>query len=152
MNFLANKNSKIIKRIIEVTLFFLAIFAGALLNGFIIEIGPKFIKPPVGADFTTEEGLLNSMKLMQPKHFVAPFLAHALGTLLTSVILVMTIKDAQRLIIYLLMGSGMFFLGGAYMVYLLPSPLWFNAVDLIFAYFPMALIPYLIKARKNIVD
>ena len=42
----------------------------------------SLIPPPEGADVTTLEGLKTSMHLFQPKHFLMPFLAHALGTLL----------------------------------------------------------------------
>jgi hypothetical protein len=31
-----------------------------------------------------------------------------------------------------------FFIGGFFMVLKLPSPVWFNVIDLVFAYFPMA--------------
>jgi hypothetical protein len=142
-----NKRDQIIQRILAVITFIVALFSGASLNGFIVEMGPKLIPPPPGADFTTQAGLIHSMKLMEPKHFIAPFLAHALGTLLTSIILVLFVKNLKQLKIYLITSTSLFFLGGAYMVYLLPSPMWFNSIDLIFAYFPMALIPYYLKTR-----
>jgi hypothetical protein len=47
----------------------------------IIMISGSVIPPPEGADLTTLEGLKSAMHLFQPKHFIMPFLAHALGTL-----------------------------------------------------------------------
>ncbi len=144
---LTNKRDQIIQLILEVITFIIALFSGASLNEFIVKMGPKLIPPPHGADFTTQAGLIHSMKIMEPKHFIAPFLAHALGTLLTSIILVLAVKNLKRLKIYLITSSSLFFLGGAYMVYLLPSPMWFNSIDLILAYFPMAYIPYYLKSK-----
>ena len=56
------------------------IIVGGLVNMGIITISGSIIPPPEGADMTTTEGLKAAMHLMQPKHFIMPFLAHALGT------------------------------------------------------------------------
>ena len=54
---------------------------GSAVNMGIIMINGSIIPPPDGADVTTMEGLKESIHLFQPKHFIFPFLAHALGTL-----------------------------------------------------------------------
>ncbi len=63
----------------------LAVISGAILGGFvnmgIIMVSGSIIPPPEGADITTMEGLKSAMHLMEPRHFIFPFLAHALGTL-----------------------------------------------------------------------
>ena len=41
----------------------------------------SIIPPPAGVDVTDTESLRQSIHLFQPKHFIFPFLAHALGTL-----------------------------------------------------------------------
>ena len=56
------------------------VILGSVVNMGIIMLSSSIIPPPEGADLTTEEGLKASMHLMQPKHFIMPFLAHALGT------------------------------------------------------------------------
>lgn len=56
------------------------VLIGSLVNMGIITISGSIIPPPEGADVTTMEGLVESMHLFQPRHFVLPFLAHALGT------------------------------------------------------------------------
>ena len=117
---------------------FMALFIGGELNMFIVENGHYLIANPPGTDFTTTEGLRKSMHLMQPKHFVMPFLAHALGTLLSAIIVVKLMPPKAKLFSYLV--GLMFFVGGVMMIFMVPSPLWFTIVDLVFAYFPMSFI------------
>lgn len=54
---------------------------GSIVNMGLITVSGHTIPPPAGADVTTSEGLKAAMHLFEPKHFVFPFLAHALGTL-----------------------------------------------------------------------
>ena len=54
---------------------------GSVVNMSLIMISGSVIPPPAGADVTTTEGLKASMHLFEPRHFVFPFLAHGLGTL-----------------------------------------------------------------------
>lgn len=112
--------------------------SGAMINGILILNSAKIIAPPKGADLTTAEGLTAAMSMMEPKHFLIPFLAHALGTLIGAFI---TVKIAAnyKMPLALLVGL-LFFVGGTINVMMLPSPLWFNVVDLVGAYFPMAWI------------
>lgn len=53
---------------------------GSSVNMGIIMISGSVIPPPEGVDHTTVEGLKAGIHLFQPKHFLMPFLAHALGT------------------------------------------------------------------------
>lgn len=111
---------------------------GATCNWLLIMTSPLLIPPPAGADLTTPEGLSAAMAMMQPKHFLIPFLAHALGTLLGAFVTAkMAASFAKELA--LLIGL-LFFIGGTYMVMTLSAPLWFNVTDLVLAYFPMALL------------
>ena len=74
-----------------------------------------------------------------------PFLAHAIGTLVGATLAAL-IGVGRKMQLALVIG-GFFFLGGAYMVYLLSkAPMWFNAVDLLFAYFPMGWLGYKIAS------
>jgi hypothetical protein len=59
----------------------LGLTIGSAVNMGLIVVGPMLVPPPDGADMTTMEGLKAAMVLLEPKHFVFPFLAHALGTL-----------------------------------------------------------------------
>jgi len=46
--------------------FVLAIIAGSVLNGTIVQLGHGVIAPPPGYDFNTEEGLAAGMAFMLP--------------------------------------------------------------------------------------
>jgi len=111
------------------------IVVGSGVNMGIIMLSASVIPPPSGADVTTTEGLKATMHLFEPKHFLMPFLAHALGTL-AGAIVAATIAATHRMKFAL--AIAVFFLaGGVASVMMLPSPLWFSLTDLILAYIPM---------------
>ncbi len=123
------------------------IIAGGALNMGIIMISGSIIPPPEGADITTMEGLKASMHLMEPKHFLMPFLAHAFGTFLGALIAAL-IVPAQKVKLAMIVG-GWFLLGGIVNILMLPSPLWFTFTDLIGAYIPMAYLGATLIAKKE---
>lgn len=129
----------------------LAVLAGAIIgsvvNGVIIMISASVIPPPEGADVTSMEGLKASMHLFQPKHFIMPFLAHALGTFVGALIAA-SIAATSKMKIALFVGL-LFFMGGVANVINLPSPVWFTALDLVVAYFPMAWLGGRMATRKK---
>jgi len=117
----------------------LAVIAGVVVgsgvNMGIIMISGSVIPPPAGADVTTTEGLKASMHLFEAQHFLMPFLAHALGTL-AGALVAATFAASHKMKFAL--GIAVFFLaGGIASVFMLPSPVWFAAVDLVLAYIPM---------------
>lgn len=112
------------------------IFVGGLVNMGIISISGSVIPPPDGADVTTTEGLKAAMHLFEPKHFIMPLLAHALGTLAGAFVAAL-IAVNHKMKFALAIGV-IFLAGGIASVFMLPSPLWFNVVDLVVAYIPMA--------------
>ena len=126
--------------------FFVGLVVGSFVNMGIILISNYIIPAPAGADLTTEEGLIKAMALMQPRHFIMPFLAHALGTF-SGALLCTALAVSFRFYMVMLIAS-LFFVGGIYMVLLLPSPLWFNLTDLLLAYFPMAYLGYFLLRKK----
>ncbi len=109
---------------------------GSLVNGALISVSGKIIPPPNGADVTTMEGLKASLHLFEPKHFVFPFLAHALGTLVGAFVTAM-IAANNKMKFAIAIGV-LFFIAGLINVVMLPAPMWFNVVDLVLAYLPMA--------------
>ena len=129
----------------------LAVIAGLLIgsvvNMGIIMMSGSIIPPPEGADLTTVEGLKASMHLMEPKHFLFPFLAHALGTLAgaaLTIVLAATHKRRLGMVIAIA-----FLVGGITNVIMLPSPMWFNILDLAGAYIPMAWLAYKLVGEKG---
>jgi hypothetical protein len=123
----------IVKNILAVIV---GLVAGSAVNMGIIMISGSIIPPPEGAENTTMEGLKASMHLFQPKHFLFPFLAHALGTFVGA--LLAAIIAANRKMLFALLIGVFFLVGGIVNVLMLPSPLWFTVVDLVLAYIPMA--------------
>src|SRR6478736_5028441 len=119
---------------------------GSVVNGVIIKISGSIIPPPLGVDTQTMEGLKASMHLFEPKHFLFPFLAHALGTLVGAYIAArfVTANPMRPAMII----SGLFLIGGIMMVVQLPSPLWFSIVDLVGAYIPMGYLAVRLAAKK----
>jgi hypothetical protein len=133
------------KILINIFAVLIGLFSGAFVNGAIINISNDLIPPPPGTNLKTMEGLIHAMTLMEPKHFIMPFFAHALGTFIGAVLCSFIAKSYQ-LILALLIGLS-FFIGGLIMVFQLPAPLWFDLVDLIFAYFPFALLAFWLVSK-----
>jgi len=131
----------------SVFIFIVSIVLGAAFNSLILTIGMELIPPPEGYDMNNAEDLAKAMSEMESKHYLFPFLSHALGTLI-GVIFYTYFAKAKRLFFPLLI-AGLFFAGGFYMVMILPSPLWFDSIDLILAYFPMAILGFNISKRKT---
>jgi hypothetical protein len=109
---------------------------GSAVNMGLILISSSIIPLPDGVDPSNMESLKNNMHLFEAKHFIFPFLAHALGTLVGAFV---AAKLAATHAMKLALGIGAFFLiGGITNVMMLPSPLWFTILDLVGAYIPMA--------------
>jgi hypothetical protein len=133
---------KIIRNIIGVIS---GVLIGLCVNLFIVELGPTFFPLPEGVNITTEEGLKAGMSLMQPEHFIAPFLAHAIGTLVATFIAALIVVSRKKNITNFI--AVLFMTGGAIEVATLPSPMWFNLLDLIMAYMPMGMLGYWLATR-----
>ncbi len=112
------------------------VIAGMAVNMGLINLGPSIIPSPEGVDVTKVESIVSNIGLYEPKHFIMPFLAHALGTLVGAFVASKIALGKAKLIISLSIGA-FFLLGGAMMVSQIPAPLWFNVLDLAIAYIPM---------------
>ena len=76
------------------------------------------------------------VELFEPKHFLFPFLAHALGTLVGAV--AAGLLAVGRSIVPAWVIGALFLCAGIANIAMLPGPLWFNTIDVLFAYLPMA--------------
>ncbi len=109
---------------------------GSIANMALITLGPMIIPGPEGYDMTDPEQLKAAMEFMTPKNFIFPFLAHAFGTFVGAIL---AFKISKTHSLKMAMVVGVFFLAaGIANVAMLPSPLWFNVIDLVLAYIPMA--------------
>ena len=109
---------------------------GMLVNGGLVSISGSIIPVPEGVDPNDLESIKANMHLYAPKHFVMPFLAHALGTF-AGAFTVAKLAASHHLKLALIIGA-FFLIGGVMMVQMIPStPTWFAALDIIGAYLPM---------------
>jgi hypothetical protein len=123
------------------------IVVGSLVNMGIVMISGSIIAPPEGADVTTMEGLKASLHLFRPRHFIMPFVAHALGTFVGALLTVFLAANNKMKIA---IGIGAFFLfGGIANTFMLPSPTWFTIVDLVGAYLPMGYLAGKLLASRE---
>jgi hypothetical protein len=136
--------AKFLRMLLAVLLGFVV---GSAVNMGLIMLGGKVIAPPPGAEVTSMEGLKASLHLFEPRHFVFPFLAHALGTLAGAFVAGLLAPGRSAVPAYVV--GGLFLLGGIANVTMLPSPAWFSAVDLLFAYLPTAWLGQALAARAR---
>lgn len=123
----------------------LGVLLGATVNMALIHISPALIPPPAGVDVTNTESLSLGIDLFEPKHFIMPFLAHALGTLAGALVAYLIAASHKNRFAYLI---GVFFLcGGIAASLMIPAPFWFIALDLVVAYLPMAWLAILSGQR-----
>ena len=118
----------------------LAVLAGIAIGGGVnmalITLGPSLIPPPAGVDMSSAEGLSKAMPLLEPRHFIMPFLAHALGTLAGALAAYLIAATYKVPIAYVI--GAVFLCAGVAASFMIPAPAWFIAVDLLAAYLPMA--------------
>jgi len=118
----------------------LALLAGIAVGGGVnmslIVLGPSLIPPPAGVDVTNAESFRAAMHLFEPRHFVVPFSAHALGTLAGALVGYLLSATQREAIAYAV--GAVFLFGGVVASFMIPAPVWFVVLDLVVAYIPMA--------------
>ncbi|BCY29219.1 hypothetical protein [Flavobacterium okayamense] len=119
---------------------------GSIVNMSLIEIGHYVIALPEGADVSTYEALKTSMLSFGPEQYIFPFLAHALGTLVGALI-ASKIAVGNKLRTAMIVGV-LFLIAGISNCFMLPAPFWFMAVDVLFAYIPMAYLGWKLSGSK----
>lgn len=134
----------IIRNIIAVVV---GIFVGGAVNMAIVTISGSVIPLPEGVDPKDMDSIMAHMPSYQPEHFIMPFLAHAIGTLVGA-LLAALIAGSKKMTFALVVGV-FFLLGGITNNFMLPAPTWFETVDLVFAYLPMAWIGGKLGARRS---
>lgn len=116
------------------------LLVGSMLNRGIVMLGAVLIPSPEGTAVTDAASIRQYMALLTPRHFIMPWLAHALGTLVGAWITAsLAVKHTVQLALFL---GVLFLIGGMTNLVLISSPAWFTIVDLAFAYLPMAYLGY----------
>lgn len=127
----------------------LALVAGIAIGGGVnmalITLSPLLIPPPAGVDVSNSESLRGAMHLFEPRHFIMPFLAHALGTLTGALVAYLVAATYKVQIAYVI--GVVFLCGGVAASFLIPAPAWFIVLDLLAAYLPMAWLGIQIGTR-----
>ncbi|MBP7370290.1 MAG: hypothetical protein KA902_02525 [Arenimonas sp.] len=126
-----------------------AIIAGVVIGSYVnmalITISPSLIPPPIGVDVTNAESLAKSIHLFEAKHFLMPFLAHAMGTLVGAIMAYLIAATYKARFAYAI--GVVFLCGGIATCFMIPAPVWFMALDLLVAYIPMAWLGIQIGSR-----
>jgi hypothetical protein len=127
----------------------LAVLAGIVIGGAvnmaIINLIALLIPPPAGVDVTNAESLSNGIHLFEPRHFIMPFLAHAVGTFAGALAAFLIAATYRAPIAYVI--GAVFLCGGVAASFMIPAPAWFIALDLLVAYLPMAWLGIRIGTR-----
>ena len=114
----------------------MGLVVGGLVNLGLVLLGPHVVPPPPGVDMSDARSMGAAIHLFQPRHFVFPFLAHALGTL-AGAYGAFAIAASHRA--WFAYAIGLCFLaGGLVAASMIPAPAWFLVLDLGMAYLPMA--------------
>lgn len=114
----------------------LGVAIGGVINMALVNLGPMIIPPPPGVDINNVESINESIHLYQPKHYLIPFLAHALGALVGAMVAFMAAGTRRVICAYIV--GGLFLLGGITAATMISAPVWFVMLDLGVAYIPMA--------------
>lgn len=123
----------------------LGIAVGGAVNMGLVMLGPWLIPPPAGVDVTNAESFKAAMHLFEPRHYVVPFAAHALGTLAGAAAGYLLSASRHAAMAYSI--GAVFLLGGIVASFLIPAPAWFVALDLLLAYLPMAWLGSMLGRR-----
>ncbi|MBK7946018.1 MAG: hypothetical protein IPJ85_12275 [Flavobacteriales bacterium] len=118
------------------------IVACLFLNGLLLGLMMKLIATPEG--FNPE--LPSTYSLLTAKHYLSPFVAHAVPSLIGGAIA--ALLAASRKLSFALVVGVLHLLGGIAAAIMIPAPAWFIVLDLIVAYLPMAWIGGRLAARR----
>lgn len=128
----------------------LAVIVGFILGGVanmaVLAAGHTIMPPPAGFDGTSMDGVASTIHLLTPVDLIVPFLAHALGPLV-GVLVAMFIAASSRKTIAIILGV-LFLAGGVAANIMIPAPMWYRVVDVVFAYIPMAFLGWKISGKE----
>ncbi len=111
---------------------------GSVVNMALLASGSALVPAPPGLDANDAESIANSIHLFEAKHFVFPFLAHALGTFFGGLVAGYLGWKNRMVLVWCV--AALFFAGGVLTTFMIPAPVTYVAIDLTLAYAPMALL------------
>lgn len=133
--------------VLRILVFIICLVLGSVINGLIVSLGYLCIPLPQGINMNDPEAFKWALLNMRTVHFIFPFLAHAIGTFVSAWFWC-SIKRKTTWKATLGFAT-IFFSGGLYMAIILDAPLFFEAIDLCYAYFPMGLFGYSLRLKTT---
>lgn len=122
-------------------------FVGSIVNMALITLSPALIPPPAGVDVNNAESLAKGIHLFEARHFVMPFLAHALGTFAGALVAFLIAANHKPRFAWAI--GALFLCGGVAASFMIPAPAAFIALDLLGAYLPMAWLAIRVGSRMQ---
>ncbi|HRH39191.1 MAG TPA: hypothetical protein PK760_12650 [Flavobacteriales bacterium] len=117
-------------------------FVCMFLNGWLLGKMMELVGTPEG--FVPTD--LASYGLLETKHYLSPFVAHAVPSFVGG--LIAALIAANHKITFALVVGGLHFVGGVMAAFMIPAPAWFIVLDLVVAYLPMAWLGGKLVTRK----
>jgi hypothetical protein len=114
---------------------FLAIL-GSAVNMLVISRGGELVSPPQGVNPEDIKSIKANIHLYETKHYIIPFLAHAIGTLVASFAAVKWAIRRKKTV-GIIVGTWFLF-GGIAAASMIGAPFVPTLVDVAFAYYPLA--------------
>jgi len=119
------------------------VLAGAFVGGFanmgVLLAGSALLPAPEGVDVNDAASIDANIARYSVAQLLVPFAAHAVGTLVGAWLAALVARGGGMAWLASGLVGALFLAGGIYAVTLIPSaPLWFDALDLLGAYVPMA--------------
>lgn len=120
----------------------LAVVAGVVLGGAanmgVIMLSGSIIPPPEGVNPVDMESIKENMHLFESRHYLMPFIAHAMGSFVGAFIAALMAATHKM---KFALGLGVWtIIGGIMAASMIPSPTWFIVADLALAYIPTAFV------------
>lgn len=114
------------------------LLVGGTVNMLIITFGSGAVPPPEGVDPNDVESIKAHIHLYEFKHWIVPFLAHAIGTLVGAFLAAKVCASHKKT--FAVVVGAFFLVGGIMMASMLDYPMPFTIIDLVIAYIPMGLL------------
>jgi len=124
------------------------VIAGMIANMGFITISGSIIPPPEGVNPADMESIKENFHLFEAKHYIFPFLAHAMGSFVGALVAALiAVSHKMKFAI----GLGLFtMLGGIAACFMIPAPTWFIVADLALAYIPFAYLAEGLPRRNSL--
>lgn len=118
---------------------------GGIVNYSLILLGHTMF-PIAGIDPNDMEAMAEIAPSLSMEHYIFPFLAHAIGTLIGAFIAA-RFSAFKHFRMAMVVGF-IFLFGGISVAMMIPAPTWFIIVDLVVAYIPMAWLGWKLGGSK----